>query len=101
MTISKIPKLFRDAHKVSFKNEQLVKKSKMCGCFSCGKIFPATEIVNWAPDGVDRTAMCPYCLIDSVIPDASGWLMDGEFLEEMNRYWFGLNDSAESGSSVS
>lgn len=77
-----------EAHKASFRNERLVKESQMCGCFYCGKIFPATEIVCWCPDGTDATAICPYCPVDSVIPDASGWPLTADFLAAMHRYWF-------------
>jgi hypothetical protein len=35
-----------------------------------------------------RTALCLYCAVDSVIPDASGWQLDADFLEKMKLWWF-------------
>ncbi len=82
--------VLRAAHKASFMNERLVKQSKMCGCFSCERVYPATEVKGWCPDGADATAICPYCAVDSVIPDASGWPLTAKFLAKMRRRWFGL-----------
>ena len=89
MTISKIPKKYRDAHDAAFANWQLVKKSKMCGCICCCRTYSASDVVDWCneQDG-NRTAICPRCDVDSVIPDASGWSLDEEFLTEMKRWWF-------------
>lgn len=85
----KIQEMLLAAHKASFMNERLVKQSKMCGCFNCGTIYPATEVKGWCPDGVDATAICPYCAVDAVIPDASGWPVTSDFLAAMRRRWFG------------
>ncbi|OWV25918.1 hypothetical protein B7988_07625 [Fibrobacter sp. UWB1] len=35
-----------------------------------------------------QTALCPYCAVDSVIPDASGWPLDADFLKKMKLWWF-------------
>lgn len=35
-----------------------------------------------------QTAVCPYCNIDSVIGDASGYIIDTMFLKELNSYYF-------------
>ncbi len=57
-----------NAHACSFHNrEQLLKASK-CGCFYCLKIFNPKEIKKWC-DG-EKTAICPYCGIDSIIYDS-------------------------------
>lgn len=82
-------KILNDAHKASFQNERLVKQSKMCGCFCCERVYPTTEIMGWCPDGADATAICPYCAVDSVIPDASGWPLTAEFLAAMRLRWIG------------
>jgi hypothetical protein len=89
MTNEKNQEMLLAAHKASFMNERLVKQSKMCGCFSCKRIYPATEVKGWCPDGVDATAICPYCAVDAVIPDASGWPVTSDFLAAMRRRWFG------------
>lgn len=82
--------VLRAAHKASFQNERLVKESTMCGCFSCRRVYPATEVRAWCPDREGLTAICPYCAVDSVIPDASGWPLTAKFLTKMWRRWFGV-----------
>lgn len=89
MTNEKNQEMLLAAHKASFMNERLVKQSKMCGCFSCKRIYPATEVKGWCPDGADAMAICPYCAVDAVIPDASGWPVTSIFLAAMRRRWFG------------
>jgi len=61
-------------------------KSSVCGCFYCLKIFPPKEIVEWCDRST--TALCPYCGIDSVIGEDSGYPITVEFLQEMKRSWF-------------
>ena len=77
------------AHKHSFKNRKELSGEKMCGCFYCGKIFPAAEIEDWYEenDG-NETAVCPYCYIDSVIGESDEYPLTKEFLKEMNEYYF-------------
>lgn len=88
----RMPKRFKDAHKACFKNWRLLKKSKNCGCFYCLRVFKASEVAEWCTE-LDRrrTALCPHCGIDSVIPDASGFPTDADFLREMKCWWFEAN----------
>ena len=81
-------KLFKQAHDCSIRNKEQIEKSEQCGCFNCGKIFPSSEIVDYLPDEGGQTALCPYCGIDSVIGDASGFPVTKEFLKKMNKRWF-------------
>ena len=83
-----MPENIKKAHAASFQNREVVKRSQMCGCFFCCKTFPASEVEDFCIDREDLTALCPYCAIDSVIPDASGWPVDAAFLKKMKRYWF-------------
>ena len=77
------------AHEFSSYNYEDLKKGTLCGCFYCGKIFNADEIDVWTPeaDGA-KTALCPYCGIDSIIGENSGYPITDEFLEKMRKYWF-------------
>lgn len=77
------------AHEYSIRNFETLKKDKLCGCFYCKKTFDSSEIYDWTiePDGT-KTALCPYCNIDSVIGEGSGFSMTPEFLERMRKYWF-------------
>jgi hypothetical protein len=40
--------------------------------------------------GWGETATCPWCGIDSVIGDKSGFEITDEFLAVMEEWWFGL-----------
>ena len=90
--LEKVDKETRDiilAHKHSIHNYPDIKKDNICGCFYCAKVFKPSEIVDRTvePTGKD-TAICPYCGIDSVIGDSSGYPITEEFLEKMYEYWF-------------
>ena len=80
------------AHHFSNNHMEKLKKDKFCGCFYCLKIFSPSEIKEWviADNDCDRygTAICPYCGIDSVIGESSGFPITKEFLTKMNKYWF-------------
>ncbi len=84
-----MPQMYRDAHKACFKNWRILKKSKTCGCFYCLRVYAASEVGDWCVErDRRRTALCPYCAVDSVIPDASGWPLDADFLKKMKCWWF-------------
>ena len=78
----------RQAHDCSFRNKKQLEQSKLCGCFSCCEIFPPSEITDYISDE-EPTAECPYCHIDAVIGDASGFPITEEFLRKMMYRWFG------------
>lgn len=73
-------------HSINNRNE--IEKSESCGCYHCKKIFVSSEVKEWLKDKNGETARCPYCSIDSVIGDASGYLITEEFLNKMNEKWF-------------
>ena len=72
---------FSSSHK-----EQLLQDEK-CGCFYCLSVFDPQEIIRWTGDNVG-TAICPYCGIDSVIGESSGYPLTKESLEKMHSHWF-------------
>jgi hypothetical protein len=88
----------KDAHKHCANHRSELKASSRCGCFYCLRIFAPSQIIDWIdwpPDTPkDReletgtTALCPYCGIDSVLGDASGYEIDQPFLRRMHLYWF-------------
>lgn len=80
-------RVFKQAHDCSIRNKEQIEKSEKCGCFSCGAIFSPSEITDYAADE-EPTAPCPYCGIDAVIGDASGFPITSKFLNEMNKRWF-------------
>lgn len=80
-------KELKAAHCHCTNNYKELQKSKICGCFYCEKIFNPNEITEWIPDS-NLTARCPYCDIDSVIGDASGYPITKSFLRAMHKEWF-------------
>ena len=79
--------VFRQAHDCSIRNKRQLEQSKLCGCFSCCEIFPPAEITDYISDE-EPTAECPYCHIDAVVGDASGFPITKEFLSRMMKRWF-------------
>ena len=82
-------KFLQKAHGASIYHEAKIRNSKICGCFYCKRTFDAKEIIEWTDEGAkkDRTAICPYCIIDSVIDDEYP-IEDKEFMDQMNKHWF-------------
>jgi hypothetical protein len=77
------------AHKCSTYNQPQILSSKLCGCFYCERIFDATEVYRFLEEYKGgKTAWCPYCGIDAVIGDASGFPITKKFLSAMNKRWF-------------
>ena len=79
------------AHKHSIRHYNELKESEFCGCFYCLKIFSFDKIADWILDGENKegkTALCPYCGIDSVIGSASGFPITKDFLKSMSKHWF-------------
>ena len=74
------------AHRHSYRNRVEIEQSTRCGCFSCSRVFDATEVVDYIDDG--ETALCPYCSVDAVIGDASGYEVTESFLTDMHNKWF-------------
>lgn len=75
------------AHQFSIYNKAQLEASTKCGCFCCLKIFLPEEITDWV-DPDEDTALCPYCGIDSVIGDASGYEISEVFMKKMQDRWF-------------
>lgn len=78
---------FIEAHRYSSNHKEQLVKDKICGCFYCLEIFNPKEIKEWIQDA-KGTAICPFCGIDSIIGDSSGYPITKDFLKEMRNYWF-------------
>ena len=83
-----------NAYEHSYNNRKEFERSHKCGCFYCKTEFKA-EDVNFDDcmsvadkDPENPTIFCPYCGIDSLIGDASGYCITAEFLSDMHDYWF-------------
>lgn len=79
------------AHKHSIYHIDEIQMSAVCGCFYCLRTFAPTEITDWTDD--HTTALCPFCDIDSVIGDASGFPITRSFLEQMRQVYFVFDGS--------
>jgi hypothetical protein len=51
-------------------------------------IFDPAEIDEWIIEDRLGTAICPYCGIDSVIGESSGYPITAEFMSAMHKEWF-------------
>ena len=91
MEKEEIKNLLYALHHSTFRNEEQIKNSKVCGCFYCKTIFKPEDVTDWCDnDGRgDRTGRCPNCSIDSVIGDDSGVDVTPSLLELMNLQFFG------------
>jgi len=82
-------------HDQSGWHEEAVRRSACCGCFHCLSIFAPAEIVEWtdeppgSPRGAGRTAICPRCGVDAVLPASDEVEITAELLSAMNARWFG------------
>jgi hypothetical protein len=94
-----------DAHKFCRNNRDSLKNDTVCGCFHCTAIFSPAEITDWLPEkkpavkekfgendewirSDNPTAFCPFCGIDSVIGESSGYPITKEFMQKMYDHWF-------------
>lgn len=79
------------AHTHSSNHRADLLQSQCCGCFDCLATFSAEAIKHWIDvvDGVGVTALCPECGNDCVVGSASGYSIEGHFLQRMHEYWCG------------
>ena len=63
-----------------------LEKVTRCGCFYCQRFFLPSEILDWCDS--DTTALCPFCGIDSVIPESEDVMLTADLIQDMHAYWF-------------
>ena len=78
------------AARFSIRNREQIKASEMVGCYYCLEIYPSRYLKeeDFNCDG-GRTALCQFCGIDSVLGDASPYLIEKDTLKVLNEHWFG------------
>lgn len=79
-----------NSHTYCTNNRQYLDHTEKCGCFYCLKIFSPSDITFWLDEFGGQTAICPYCSIDSVLPDMKSVAISNEFLTAMHEYWFSI-----------
>lgn len=67
---------------LSYLNREAVLAAERASCFQCLRVFPSVEITKWIDR--DRTAVCPHCGIDSILPGE----VDQKTLAQLNDRWF-------------
>ena len=63
-----------------------IEESIRFGCFYCCNVLDTGRIVDWTDHG--ETALCPYCGIDSVLPESAGFPLMNGLLERMHERYF-------------
>lgn len=63
--------------------------SEKCGCYHCCRIFDSHLVKEWCDKG-EKTAICPICGVDSVIPDTPELPLTEEFLKKQCDFWFSI-----------
>ena len=89
--ISQLNYNFKQIHDECRFHEKAVQSSFLCGCFYCISTFYPTEIKDWHKDsqGVrERTAICPKCGIDSVLPTSELYEINDDLLKAMKIFYF-------------
>ena len=82
-------------------NRDIISKSDDAACYSCMRVFKASDVCEFIDDGVfdsdstrdhitqDITALCPCCGIDAVLGDATGLPIHNlEYLQTMHAFGF-------------
>ena len=78
--------MLEDMHNYSANNKDLILKSTICYCFHCKRQVTPSEIVRYLE--IENTAICPYCGVDSIIPDSTEHELTSDTVDKMNKYWF-------------
>jgi hypothetical protein len=84
---------FQRAWEASDHAWRYIHQSRLCGCFCCARTFTASAVETCT----GGYAICPYCRIEAVLPDAAGFPIDRDFLLAMRQRWFGEHADALSG----
>ena len=87
--------LLETAFSLSKMNRVLFEDEVACGCFFCGQILNSKLIKKWTEGGIDDTGLCPYCGMDTVLPENCGVTVDRELLTDMHDYYVRLDRSGK------
>ena len=73
----------------TIENKKQVLASQTCRCANCLATFSGAEVTEFTDKG--KTAICPKCGEDTVLPDCVEGL-DDQLLQEIHDYWFEDDD---------
>lgn len=66
-------------------NELEILSSSKVGCLSCGAVYSARDVHDWADEGGKMKAVCAHCGLPTVVGDASGLKIDKKSLDRLRR----------------
>ena len=75
----------------TIENKKQVLASQTCRCANCLATFSGAEVTEFTDKG--KTAICPKCGVDAVLPDCVEGL-DDQLLQEIHDYWFEDDDDS-------
>lgn len=78
--------LFEKLYAYRRANLEAISRSQRCYCFHCQKTMESQEIHEYVENG--KTALCPYCSFDAILPDAIDEPLDETIIREMHDFWF-------------
>ena len=73
----------------TIENKKQVLASQTCRCANCLATFSGAEVTEFTDKG--KTAVCPKCGVEAVLPDCVEGL-DDQLLQEIHDYWFEDDD---------
>ncbi len=82
------------AHTLTFENKEILNKTTKCGCIHCLEIFSANELDEDLFIDKGNTALCPYCMVDVLIPESDKYPLTKEFLQKAHDFWFEAVDDS-------
>ena len=82
-------KMYEKIHSYSFENEKIL-EGKECICLYCKSKFNYNKIQLWVEDKNGKTAQCPYCNIDCVVPISieNEYTLDDKDIKKLNKIYF-------------
>jgi len=75
----------RQAHKFTNNNYELLQTEQNCRCIYCLKEYRSTLIDEFT---MDNNALCPYCWVDAVIGESSGYSYTDDEASMMYEFFF-------------
>ena len=75
----------------TIENKKQVLASQTCRCANCLATFSGAEVTEFTDKG--KTAICPKCGVDAVLPDCVEGLNE-TLLQEIHDYWFEDDDDS-------
>ena len=82
--------IYQKIHSYCFENEAILNQYHDCGCLYCGKKMASSDIEEWIEDKNGKTALCPFCNVDSVVPLKidNVYELTNTMIEEMYKRYF-------------